>query len=155
MSDYSRDSITITLPGWDDTQGAEDSIYISSDSDTVTLSDLSYSDGASITGINVPWTTTGGTSDTFTLGSSWNRPASGKIKLDGPEADIEVNGQSLITMLRNIEQRLNILQPNQSLESEWEELRALGEQYRELEKHILEKQATWDRLKAVPPPKIT
>ena len=155
MSDYSRDSITMTLPGWDDTNGAEDSsIYISSGSDTVTLSDLSYSGEASITGINVPWTTTSGTSDTFTLDSSWNRPASGKIKLDGPEADIEVNGQSLITMLKNIEQRLNILQPNESLESEWSELRALGDQYRALEKHILEKQATWDRLKAIPSPEI-
>jgi hypothetical protein len=38
------------------------------------------------------------------------------------------------------------------LEEEWEELKSLGEQYRQLEQHIKDKQATWDRLKAMPPP---
>jgi len=46
------------------------------------------------------------------------------------------------------------LKPNEKLESEWEELKALGEQYRALEQHILAKQATWDKLKAMPPPEI-
>jgi hypothetical protein len=41
-----------------------------------------------------------------------------------------------------------------TLESEWDKLRELGDAYRALEKHILEKQATWDRLKAMPPPEI-
>ena len=158
MSDYSRDSITITLPGWDDTEGAEDSIYISSgSSDTITLSGLTDSNtiigGASVTGISVPWMSTTGDANVGTW-SNWNNHASGKIKLDGPNADIEINGSSLVDMLRNIEQRLNILKPNEKLESEWEELRALGEQYRALEKHIKEKQATWDKLKAMPPPEI-
>ena len=157
MSDKSYDSITITLPGWDDTEGAEDSIYIGSGSDTITLSSLTDSNlvigGASVTGISVPWTTTTGDANVGTW-SNWNNHASGKIKLDGPDADIELNGESLVGMLRNIEQRLNILKPNDKLESEWEELRALGEQYRALEKHIKEKQATWDRLKAMPPPEI-
>ena len=102
------------------------------------------------TGISVPWTG----SNTISMDSNWTNHASGKIKLDGPEADIEINGKSLIDMLKTIEQRLNILQPNEELESEWEELRALGKQYRALEKHILEKQATWDKLKAMPPPEI-
>ena len=75
-----------------------------------------------------------------------------KIKLDGEGADIEVNGWSLIESIKKIEQRLNILTPDTKLESEWEELRALGEQYRKLEQHILDKQATWGRLKAMPPP---
>lgn len=154
-----RDSITITLPGWDDTEGAEDSIYISSGSgDTITLSGLTDSNtiigGANVTGISVPWTTTSGTSNTFTFDPNWSNQASSKIKLDGPDADIELNGESLVDMLRNIEQRLNILKPNESLEQEWEELRALGEQYRALEQHILAKQATWDKLKAMPPPEI-
>jgi hypothetical protein len=103
-------------------------------------------------GISVPWT--GTSSNTITLDHSWANHTSGKIKLDGPGADIEVNGESLMTMLRNIEQRLNILRPNESLESEWEDLRALGNQYRALEQHILAKQATWDKLKAMPPPEI-
>jgi hypothetical protein len=160
MSDKAYDSITITLPGWDDTEGAEDSIYISGgSSDTITLSRLTDSNtvigGASVTGISVPWTTTtSGTSDTFTFEPNWSNTTSAKIQLDGPEADIEINGESLVDMLRNIEQRLNILKPNEKLESEWEELRVLGEQYRALEKHILAKQATWDKLKAMPPPEI-
>jgi len=33
-------------------------------------------------------------------------------------------------------------------------LRALGNKYRELEQHIRDKQATWDKLKAMPPPAI-
>ena len=56
--------------------------------------------------------------------------------------------------IKKIEERLNILHPNTKLEEEWEELRALGEQYRKLEQHIKDKQATWDKLKAMPPPEI-
>ncbi len=50
--------------------------------------------------------------------------------------------------MEQIEQRLNILTVNAKLESEWEELRALGEQYRALEQSIIEKMKTWDKLKA-------
>jgi hypothetical protein len=74
--------------------------------------------------------------------------------LDGENADIAVNGWSLVAAVKQIEQRLNLLQPNPNLEAEWDELRALGDQYRELEKQILDKQATWDRLKAMPPPEL-
>jgi hypothetical protein len=95
-------------------------------------------------GISVPWTSTG--SNTITLDHSWANHTSGKIKLDGPGADIEVNGESLMTMLRNIEQRLNILQPNPELESEWAELRELGDAYRELEAKIQIKMKTWDAI---------
>ena len=152
-----NNSITITLPGWDDTPGAEDSIYISSgSSDTITLSGLSDSN-LTIGGSSnaYPWTTTAVPWVTGTgIGADWNTHVSPKIKLDGEGADIEVNGESLMGMLHRIEERLNILKPNEGLEKEWEELRVLGEQYRALEKHILEKQATWDRLKAMPPPEI-
>ena len=149
-------TVDITI-GSPDQYTSEHEYMYDSGTESISLNGCDYGvtlgSNVSVTGIGVPWTTTG-TSDTFTIDSSWNRPASGKIKLDGPEADIEVNGQSLITMLKKIEQRLNILQPNQSLESEWSELRDLGEQYRALEQHILEKQATWNRLKAMPPPEI-
>jgi hypothetical protein len=136
-----NDSITVTLCN-DDYESGDSYSYDFGSGDLT----LGGNSNVSITGIGVPWTTTTGISDTFTLGSSWNRPASGKIKLDGPEADIEVNGQSLITMLRNIEQRLNILQPNETLESEWEELRELGDQYRELEEKIQSKMKTWNAI---------
>lgn len=152
MSDNHYDGITITLSA--DDYESNDS-YSWSGSDTITLSDLtSGSSNAVIGGITVPWTTTTGVSTNGIGLGDWATPTSAKIRLDGEGADIEINGESLLDMLKNIEQRLNILKPNESLESEWEELRALGEQYRALEKHIQEKQATWDRLKAMPPPEI-
>jgi len=73
-----------------------------------------------------------------------------KITLEGADADIEINGVSLWKTMQEISNRLNIMQTNPELETEWAELRELGEQYRKLEQHILEKQATWDRLKAMP-----
>ena len=124
--------------------------------DTITLSgptgyDYTLGSNVSITGIGVPWTSSG---VGVNYDPNWANSISPKIRLDGPEADIEINGESMIGMLRAIEQRLNILCPNETLESEWAELKALGEQYRALEQHILAKQATWDRLTAMPPPKI-
>ena len=99
-----------------------------------------------VAGITVPWTGTSTTSNTITMESSWNRPASSKLRLDGPEADIEINGESLIDMLKTIEQRLNILKPNEALESEWEELKALGDAYRTLEAKIQAKMKTWEAI---------
>lgn len=73
---------------------------------------------------------------------------SGLLELRGENADIVVNGQSLMTMLQQIQERLNILTVNAELEADWDELRELGRQYRELEQHIKDKMATWQRLKA-------
>ena len=56
--------------------------------------------------------------------------------------------------IEKIEQRLNILTPNSKLESEWDELKELGDRYRKLEKRILEKAKVWDKLKSMPPPDI-
>jgi hypothetical protein len=157
-------TVDITQGSLDQYTMAEDqmtfSLSGSMSDDTITLSgptgyDYTLGSNVSITGIGaanigVPWTSSG-------VGVNydpWNNSISPKIRLDGPEADIEINGESMIGMLRAIEQRLNILQPNETLESEWKELKALGEQYRALEQHILAKQATWDRLTAMPPPKI-
>ena len=36
---------------------------------------------------------------------------------------------------------------NEKLEEKWEELKALGDKYRELEKDILEKEQIWNTLK--------
>lgn len=100
---------------------------------------------------NVTWTSpnTWTTSDTFTIASPHTKiDQGGKIQLQGENADIEINGESLVTMLKRIEERINILSVNHKLEAEWDELRKLGEQYRELEQHIIEKMKTWDKLKA-------
>ena len=124
-----------------------DNVTISSGIDTTyTLSNLSLSTSS----ISVPWAT-------GTAGLNWanlTEPPSGKITLQGPNADIEVNGESLINMLHRMEQRLNLLTPNQELEAEWDQLRELGNQYRALENKLTEQGKMWDTLKKMPPPEI-
>jgi len=61
--------------------------------------------------------------------------------------ELTVQGVNLNERLDKIEQRLNILRPNEELEEKWENLRALGQAYRELEKEIIEKQEMWAILK--------
>ena len=120
--------------------GAVPNITISSPNVTTTTFNGPYTiNSGAGTGINSPWAT-------------YN--SSPKICLDGEGADIEVNGWSLVDAVKKIEERLNILHPNSELEKEWAELKTLGEQYRKLEQHIKDKQATWDKLKAMPPPVI-
>jgi hypothetical protein len=91
------------------------------------------------------------------IGSPWvqSPPMAGpKITLEGADADIEINGVSLWKTMQEIANRLNIMQTNPELETEWAELRELGEQYRKLEQHIKDKQATFDRIKAMPKPEV-
>lgn len=57
------------------------------------------------------------------------------------------NGKSLIETLNKIEERLAILHTNTELEKKWDKLRELGEQYRALEKDILEKEKIVEILK--------
>ena len=112
---------------------------------TVNLSALGQYPNAvfttSSTGINTPWVQ--------------SPPMAGpKIKLDGEDADIEINGVSLWTTMQEIANRLNIMHTNPELETEWAELRELGEQYRKLEQYIKDKQATFDRIRAMPAPDV-
>jgi hypothetical protein len=72
---------------------------------------------------------------------------SGKIKLTGEGADVEINGLSLKKVLEGIEDRLGMLRPAADLEKDWDELRRLGNEYRQLEQEIREKMAVWDTLK--------
>lgn len=133
-------------------------------SDTINLGALGANSNVSLTS---PYTFTGSTGINFpntiyttsTVGAGGNVPwlsqnASTRISLSGENADIEVNGWSLVAAVKSIEERLGLFQLNPELEAEWEELQALGEQYRKLEQHIRDKQATWDRIKAMPAPDI-
>ena len=79
---------------------------------------------------------------------------SSTIDLKGENADIKINGVSLMDMLTTIQNRLNVMVPNPELEQEWDQLRELGEQYRELEKKVKEQGDMWAKLKAMPPPVI-
>jgi hypothetical protein len=89
------------------------------------------------TGAGNPWITT----DTLNQNSL---SVKGDAEFDG---DITVKGRSLAEFMESVEQRLNILRPNPDLEAEWDQLRALGEQYRELEKQLTEKSQMWATLK--------
>jgi hypothetical protein len=158
------DTISLTTSGYsDDNYGAVPPITMSTMNGT--LDPISISAGA-ITGgtySNTVLTTNGTSGLNWTTGafsiSQAPNPmtvdSSGTISLKGDNADIKVNGWSLKDAINRIEERLNLLNPNQDLEKEWEDLRSLGKQYRELEQHIKDKMATWDRLKAMPPPVVS
>jgi hypothetical protein len=89
------------------------------------------------TGAGNPWITT----DTLNQNSLSVR---GDAEFDG---EVTVKGRSLSEFMESVEQRLNILRPNPALEAEWDQLRELGEQYRELEKQLAEKSQMWNTLK--------
>ena len=111
-----------------------------------------------------PYTTTVGTArsiltanPSYTIGPSWTSVANGtspthinsagKISLNGKEADIEINGVSLSSVLERIESRLGLLRPAHDLEKEWEDLKRIGDEYRQLEAEIREKMRVWELLK--------
>jgi hypothetical protein len=73
--------------------------------------------------------------------------SNGKLKVNGDDADIQIGEVSLKKFMEDVNMRLNIMQPNTKLEKDWEELRELGDQYRQLEKELIEKAKVWDILK--------
>jgi|688.fasta_scaffold285784_3 hypothetical protein len=90
------------------------------------------------------------TYDTITLGNgAWDTNSKGlTVKGDAEfEGDIKIKGVNLTDRLDEIEKRLAILRPNNDLEGKWEKLKTLGEEYRKLEKEILEGESIWDILK--------
>jgi len=132
--------------------------------DTITLSPPSYSftnsvaptstlivNGTGATHSNNIWTT-GTTGLNGTSVADLNQ--FGKLSLQGTNADIDINGVSLMKTLTSIQERLNILTPAPELEKDWDQLRELGEQYRKLEAEFEEKSKMWKTLKAMPPPEI-
>lgn len=156
MDSKENDSITITLDhtNWDEPNNANE-IYISdfdsmltsgtNDMPTITIGGAdSFDANIYTTGINTIWQDI---IPTTQLNST--------MELNGEDADIKINGQSLMETLRGIQAQLNMLQPNPELEREWDELRAAGDHYRELERQIKEKSKMWNALKEMPPPEIT
>jgi hypothetical protein len=108
---------------------------------------LTYQDIYSITASNSSYTYTTGTS----AGNPWitaNNHNTLSVKGDADfDGEVRVKGRSLAEFMERVEQRLNILQPNPEMEQEWDELRELGERYRELERQCKEKSDVWNRLK--------
>jgi hypothetical protein len=100
---------------------------------------------------NQTWTTTGTTGTS----GNWQKPYNqglGTTKITADE--IEIQGKSLLATLERIEQRLGILDCDETLEQHWDELKALGDEYRKLKQHIEDKMKTFETLKKMPKPEI-
>ena len=130
MDTDQNNSVGIDLT--DLTTMASDTVWLDGHGDpfTITTSPDSYT---------VPWNLTDITITT--------PPVSGKIELRGEDADIEINGESVVSMLKDIRDRLNILQVSAEMEQEWDELRALREQYEAKLTECREKSRAWAALK--------
>ena len=127
--------------GYNHTYDLFDDTMINTKTITTGITQGIYTTGLSPYTIN---TINGG--DTLWNSTTLNTPLKvyGDAEIDG---DIKIKGKSLSEAIENIEKRLAILHPNEKLEEKWEELKALGERYRELEKDILEKEEIWKILK--------
>jgi hypothetical protein len=96
----------------------------------------------------MPTLTWPNTSPTYSFGDlNITTPSSGRISLTGADADIEINGESVVSMLRDIRDRLNIMQVSKEMEAEWAELRILREQYEAKLVECREKSRAWAALK--------
>lgn len=100
--------------------------------------------------INVSSTGTSGAAPTITINDTiwsngWN-DSSGTISLRGENADIDVNGVSLMDTIRGIQDRLNMLSPDAEMEAEWDELREIRAQYEAKLQECREKSRAWRAL---------
>ena len=147
------------------------SISISPQMPTLTISDLTTTSNitwanstiglpaytiSGNTSVSQPmWTT--GTSGTLGINgiSAVDIKPSATITLKGEDADIDINGKSLMKTLEALEDRLNMLVPNPELEKEWDQLKKLGDRYRKLEKQCRDKATMWAKLKKMPKIDIT
>jgi hypothetical protein len=129
----------------------EDSDTVNVDMSTLLNSSMSangltYQDLYSITtpGSNLTYTGTSAGNPWITVNDHSTLSVQGDADFNG---EVRVRGRSLAEFMEQVEQRLNILQPNPELEAEWDQLRELGERYRELERQCKEKSDVWNRLK--------
>ena len=120
-------------------------VFTISSAPTISIGSIS---GANVGYSNTMWTT--GLSGT----SAADLNQSGKLSLQGTNADIDINGRSLMKTLDALQERLNMLVPNPELEKEWDDLRRLGNRYRKLEAKCKEKAEMWNKLKSMPKPNI-
>ena len=118
--------------------------------------------GIGLTHSNTVWTTSGTSSINWNqsaVGQIYHNPAmevnqGGQVSLKGDNADIDINGKSLVKWMQVMEERMNWMQPNVELEKEWDDLKKLGDRYRKLEQKCKEKADMWKKLKSMPKPEI-
>ena len=140
------DGCTFTAHGRLATMATMSGTYNPSTNNAITGS--YYTNGTGVPTSNTAWSSTGPYTIAGSNGTGYsNIGQSAKIKLDGPDADVVVNGQSLSKAINSINERLAILTPNPALEEEFEELKLLAIAYAECEKRMLEKKRVFDILK--------
>ena len=149
--DYGTDTITITGSGSSDNVLTTNTIDLSSINLSSTFDYSSLSDTIISQSHTGRYTYDTGMSPNLNVGTSIN--TSGTIDLRGDDADIVVNGVSLMDKLDAIAERLNLLDVNKELEAEWDQLRELGERYRQLEQDLKTKSEMWKTLKTKSPRK--
>lgn len=81
----------------------------------------------------------------ITADSTWS-VANGSTHGTMSARDVILDGVSLKQLL---EERLNLMVPNPELEKEWDQLKALGDEYRRLEADLKEKAKIWKALNKV------
>jgi hypothetical protein len=92
----------------------------------------------------------GGTWTSATWPSVTATATPGALQVHGDaefKGNVKVGGRDLTQWLEQVEGRLGMLQVNPGLESEFDELRALGDAYREAERRFLEQKRVYDILK--------
>jgi hypothetical protein len=110
--------------------------------------------GGSASTVSILGGGTGTHGPVYTTNAQWANaasPMSGKIHVQGDavfEGKITWQGRDMREWFETVESRLNILRPNPKMEQDWDELKALGDQYRALEKKLLEQQQVFDILKS-------
>jgi hypothetical protein len=74
-------------------------------------------------------------------GSTWaSTTAKGQLKVEGKDADIFINGQSLSDWMSAVEQRLSILRPRPELQEKYSALQEAYEHYKTLERLLYEQE---------------
>jgi hypothetical protein len=102
-----------------------------------------------ITGNTAPYNNTWVGGYTYPLVYT-NENSKTTLQVDGDanfEGDVKIKGESLHEKLEQICEKLAILAPNEKLEKKWAKLRKLRNEYKKLEKEIIEQENMWDMLK--------
>lgn len=147
LTDYSSPLKTSLTGGYSYSASPATSISVTGGSVGATLSTTNT---GSLLWNNPTYTATASPYANATTGwtTAYNQPQVLKVSGDAEfEGDIKIKGVSMSDRLDAIEERLGILRPNNDLEGKWEKLKKLGEEYRKLEKEILEGESIWDMLK--------
>lgn len=101
---------------------------------------------------NIDWGTINSTISLDSLRTNMQVHQDGRLQLIGDNADIEINGESVVGVLREIRDRLGIIRVSEVMEAEWSELRELRQQYEAKLAECEEKSRIWGALQQMPSP---